>query len=106
MDKATKHEAQLSLEVTDDEYLVSPAERGAAPSLLQAAGVVFTPCVLGHDEQGKYLGIVADAQIEFQNRSGGNVAQVASDKNGYYKVDLPPGNTSIKLSREATEMKM
>ncbi len=47
--------------------------------------------VLGHDEQGKLLGIVSGAKIEFQNGAKATVASTVSDQHGYYKADLPPG---------------
>jgi hypothetical protein len=60
-------------------------------SLLMAAGPGVHGRVLGHDEQGKLLGIVSGAKIEFQDGAKATVASTVSDQNGYYKADLPPG---------------
>ena len=57
-----------------------------------AAGPGVHGRVLGHDEQGKYLGVVAGAKIEFQRPGGSKLAETTADKNGYYKVDLPAGD--------------
>jgi hypothetical protein len=63
----------------------------------QAAGPGVHGRVLGHDVQGKFLGVVAGAKIEFQNQSGAKVAQTAADDKGYYKLDLAPGNYLYKI---------
>ena len=66
-------------------------------SHVSAAGPGVHGRVLGHDEQGKFLGIVAGAQIEFQNGSHARVASALADPNGYYKVDLPPGEYYYRI---------
>jgi hypothetical protein len=67
------------------------------PAIALAASPGVHGRVLGHDEEGKLLGVVAAAKIEFQNRSGAKVAAATADKNGYYKVDLPPGEYLYKV---------
>jgi hypothetical protein len=69
----------------------------AMPCVAGAAGPGVHGRVLGQDEQGKLLGVVAGAKIEFQNRGGAKVAQTTADKDGYYKVDLPPGEYLYKI---------
>jgi hypothetical protein len=68
----------------------------ATPSV-GAAGPGVHGRVLGHNEQGSLLGIVAGAKIQFQNAAGQAVAQTTADNNGYYKVDLPPGEYLYKI---------
>src|SRR6185436_3775782 len=70
---------------------------GLAPAVARGAGPGVHGRVLGHDEKGTFLGIVAGAKIEFQSRAGAKVAQVAADKDGYYKVNLPPGEYLYKI---------
>jgi hypothetical protein len=62
-----------------------------------AAGPGVHGRVLGHDEQGSLLGVVAGARIQFQTLSGSQVAEMTSDGNGYYKVDLPAGEYLYKI---------
>jgi hypothetical protein len=40
------------------------------------------------------------APNQFKNRSGAQVAQTAADKNGYYRVDLPPGEYLYEIEAE------
>ncbi len=65
-----------------------------------AAGPGVHGRVFGHDEKGASLGVVAGAKIEFQGAGSGKAAETTADKNGYYKVDLPPGDYLYKI--EAT----
>lgn len=48
--------------------------------------------VLAIDDQKQIEGPVAGAAIEFRSQAGKAVASTKSNSDGYYKVDLPPGN--------------
>lgn len=65
-----------------------------------AAGPGVHGRVLGHDEKGSFLGVVPGAKIAFEKSSGAKVAETASDKNGYYKIDLPPGEYLYKIAAD------
>lgn len=65
-----------------------------------AAGPGVHGRVLGHDEQGSYLGIVAGAKIQFETTGGSPAGQCASDANGYYKIDLAPGEYLYKIKAD------
>lgn len=52
---------------------------------LHAAGAVHGR-VLGLDEKGNYLGIVAGARIELQNDAGATVASTTSSDTGFYAI--------------------
>src|SRR5207253_1912798 len=56
-----------------------------------AAGPGVTGRVLALDPKGLPTGNVPGAKIEFKNRGGKVAASASTDKNGHYKVNLPPG---------------
>ncbi|MBL8817679.1 MAG: carboxypeptidase regulatory-like domain-containing protein [Planctomyces sp.] len=65
-----------------------------------AAGPGVHGRVFGHDEQGKLIGVVSSAKIEFLNASQTVVATTASEKDGYYIVELPPGDYFYRIEAE------
>ena len=66
-------------------------------SQVSAAGPGVHGRVLGHDEQGQMLGIVPGAEIEFRNGAHAKVASAVADENGYYRIDLPPGEYFYRI---------
>ncbi len=69
---------------------------GASTAVL-AAGPGVHGRVLGHDEQGRFLGVVPGAKLVFRSAGGAPVAEKSADANGYYKVDLPPGEYNYEI---------
>ncbi|MDX1930958.1 MAG: carboxypeptidase-like regulatory domain-containing protein [Pirellulaceae bacterium] len=53
--------------------------------------------VLGHDEKGEFVGVVAGAKITFESNSGKQLKEAVSDTNGYYKIELPTGEFRYKI---------
>lgn len=53
--------------------------------------------VLGHDEKGEFVGVVAGAKITFESNSGKQIREAVSDANGYYKIELPTGEFRYKI---------
>lgn len=69
----------------------------ALMSQVHAAGPGVHGRVLGHDPQGRLLGVVPGAQIEFQNGSQTTVGTAVADQAGYYRIDLPPGDYRYRI---------
>ncbi|WP_395739702.1 carboxypeptidase regulatory-like domain-containing protein [Prosthecobacter sp.] len=57
----------------------------AAPLLHAADGAVHGR-VYGQDEKGENLGPVANARIELKGETGGSMASVTTNENGYYQI--------------------
>lgn len=68
----------------------------AYPTL--AAGPGLHGWVFGQAEDGKFVGMVPNAQIEFKDQGGSVVQQVTADEKGYYKVPLSPGTYYYKVT--------
>jgi hypothetical protein len=56
--------------------------------------------VLGLDDEGRFVGVVAGATIEFKGQGGAVAAQTTSGANGYYRVDLPAGVYTYKIEAD------
>lgn len=80
--------------------LISLAILAAAAPIASAAGPGLHGRVLGLDEEGRYVGVVAGASIEFKGQGGGSAALTKSGANGYYRVDLPAGVYTYKITAE------
>ena len=65
-----------------------------------AAGPGLHGRVLGLDDDGRYVGVVAGAKIDFKGQGGAAAAQTTSGANGYYRVDLPAGVYTYKIEAE------
>lgn len=72
----------------------------ASAGVASAAGPGLHGRVLGLEDDGRYAGIVAGATIEFTGQGGGSAAQTTSGANGYYRVDLPAGVYTYKITAE------
>lgn len=72
----------------------------AAAQGASAAGPGLHGRVLGLDEEGAYVGVVAGATIEFKGQGGDSAAQTTSGDNGYYRVDLPAGVYTYKITAD------
>jgi len=77
--------------------IVAAANWGLWARTAEGAGPGVHGRVLGHDEQGAYLGVVPGAKIQFETASGAAAGNTVSDANGYYKLDLPPGEYLYKI---------
>jgi len=65
-----------------------------------AAGPGLHGRILGLDDEGRYVGVVAGATIEFEGEGGGPSTQTTSGDNGYYRVDLPAGVYTYKITAD------
>ncbi len=78
----------------------------AALAALLALAVVVTPVlaagagvngrVLRLEAMGRITGVVPGAVLEFKSLAG-SVRRATADKDGYYKIDLPPGKYTYKV---------
>src|SRR5262249_23655243 len=62
-----------------------------------AAGSGVSGRVVGLDEKGVPLGSVKGATVQFLNKAGKAAGSAATDKKGYYKVNLAPGTYTYKV---------
>lgn len=65
-----------------------------------AAGPGVHGRVLGNDEAGKFLGVVPGATVEFLNGAQSSAGKATADENGYYRVELPPGEYLYRVRAE------
>ncbi len=65
-----------------------------------ASGPGINGRVLGLDEKGNITGVVSGAVIELTGRAGKRAATATTDKNGFYRLDLPPGTYTYSVRAE------
>ncbi len=75
---------------------------GVCLSLLAGAASAAGPGVHGRvfalDESGQTTGTVPGAKIEFRSLSGAAQTPATAGPNGYYRIDLPPGRYTYKVT--------
>ena len=78
------------------------AAAGILSSLIAGTAAGAGPGVHGRvfalDENGQTTGAVSGAKIEFRSAGGTAQTPVTSGPNGYYRVDLPPGQYTYKVT--------
>ena len=76
--------------------LLAPAAISLVLSLFAGTAAAAGPCVHGRvfalDESGQTTGTVPGAKIEFRSLSGAAQSPATAGPNGYYRIDLPPGD--------------
>ncbi len=65
---------------------------------VSAAGPGVHGRVFALDESGQTTGVVPGAKIEFRSLSGASQAPATAGPNGYYRIDLPPGRYTYKVT--------
>jgi len=75
---------------------------GLVLSLLAGTATAAGPGVHGRvfalDESGQTTGTVPGAKIEFRSLSGAAQTPATAGPNGYYRIDLPPGRYTYKVT--------
>lgn len=75
---------------------------GLVLSLLEGSATAAGPGVHGRvfalDENGQTTGTVPGAKIEFRSLSGAAQSPATAGPNGYYRIDLPPGRYTYKVT--------
>ena len=66
-------------------------------SQVWAGGPGLSGRVFAIDDKGLVAGVVPAAAIEFKDAAGKVAAQITSDQNGYYQVDLAAGTYSFRV---------
>ena len=82
--------------------LLAPAAISLVLSLFAGTAAAAGPGVHGRvfalDESGQTTGTVPGAKIEFRSLSGAAQSPATAGPNGYYRIDLPPGRYTYKVT--------